>query len=140
MPLMPAFRFRSKDSGVVGRLIAGYGELEFLLSICVGYVLASQHDRPPSITRAQHRTKYESMGIKWLFKIRGEKKRIDEASQLMRGLFTQVGMRSEFDETMNAMRACLKIRNLFAHCHWARSKKRGLSSSFSKKQPSPRIR
>ena len=35
-------------------------------------------------------------------------------------------MSSQFDETINAMRACMKIRDLFAHCHWARSKKRGL--------------
>lgn len=27
---------------------------------------------------------------------------------------------------MGAMQQCLKIRNLFAHCHWAQSKKRGL--------------
>lgn len=29
-------------------------------------------------------------------------------------------------EIMGAMHQCLKIRNLFAHCHWAQFKKRGL--------------
>src|SRR5262249_42499963 len=108
------------------RLIAGYGELEYLLSVCVGRSLASGRNRPSSRSRLAHRSKYENLGTKMIFRVRGEKKRIDAASRLMRQSYAKAGMISEFDETMNAMRACMNIRNLFAHCHWARSKKRGL--------------
>ena len=61
-----------------------------------------------------------------IFRVRGERHRIDIASKLLLGVCTRANMRSDFDLTLNAMRACLRIRNLFAHCHWAQSKKRGL--------------
>ena len=126
MPLMPAFHRRKKDAAIVGRLITGYGELELLLAICVGTALATKRNIPDGYTEFQHRHRYEGVGIKLIFRIRGEKNRIDAASKLMRGAFTAANMGSEYDETMNAMRACLRIRNLFAHCHWGQSRKRGL--------------
>jgi hypothetical protein len=124
--LMPAFRFRRKNSATVGRLIAGYGELEFLLSVCAGRAIAAKRKIPPNTMRGVHRAKYENRGTKLIFRIRGEKKRIDDASRTVRAAYKSVGLGPELDETLNAMRACLLFRNLFAHCHWARSKKRGL--------------
>jgi len=126
MPLMPAFHRRKKDAAVVGRLITGYGELEFLLAICVGTALAAKRNISAGYNRFQHRIRYEHVGIKLIFRIRGERKRIDIASKLIRQAFTAANMQSEYDETMNAMRACLRIRNQFAHCHWGQSRKRGL--------------
>jgi hypothetical protein len=124
--LMPAFRFRRKNSATVGRLIAGYGELEYLLSVCAGRAIAVKRRIPPNTMRVVHRAKYENRGTKLIFRIRGEKKRIDIASRIMRPAYTGAGLGAELDETLNAMRASLLFRNLFAHCHWARSKKRGL--------------
>ena len=80
MPLMPAFHRRKKDSAVVGRLIAGYGELEFLLAMCTGVALAARRKPDPKHTRPRHRIRYEHIGIKRFFKIRGEQNRIDYAN------------------------------------------------------------
>src|SRR5262249_9540756 len=44
----------------------------------------------------------------------------------MHKVFFKMGMRADYIEIMGAMATCLKIRNLFAHCHWGQSKKRGL--------------
>jgi hypothetical protein len=128
MPLMPAFRRRKKDAGAVGRLITGYGELELCLSKCVGVALALKRNPPAeSQKRYMHRIRYENFAIKLVFRMRrGEKKRIDDCAKIMRPVFTRLGLTSQFDEAVNAMRACLRIRNLFAHCTWTQSKKRGL--------------
>ena len=54
------------------------------------------------------------------FLTRGEKARIDlvkdreKEDQSMR----LTGVKAEFAETLAAVRACRKIRNDFAHCHW----------------------
>ncbi len=112
---------------MVGRLVVGYGELELCLAKCVGMALAFKRN-PPSDpqTRYIHRIRYENFAIKLIFRLRGEKKRIDTASKIMRQAYTQVGLRSEFDAAINALRACLGVRNLLAHCAWTQSKKRGL--------------
>jgi hypothetical protein len=126
MPLMPAFRRRRKDSAVVGRLIAGYGELEFLLAMCTGVALAARRKPNPKHTSPRHRIRYEHIGIERFFRIRGEQNRIDYAKKQMHKVFFKMGMRADYIEIMGAMATCLKIRNLFAHCHWGQSKKRGL--------------
>jgi hypothetical protein len=126
MPLMPAFHRRKKDSAVVGRLIAGHGELEFLLAMCTGVALAARRKPDPKHTRPRHRIRYEHIGIKRFFRIRGEQYRIDYAKKQMHKVFFKMGMRADYIEIMGAMATCLKIRNLFAHCHWGQSKKRGL--------------
>jgi hypothetical protein len=126
MPLMPAFRRRRKDSAIVGRLIAGYGELEFLLAFCVGAALASRRKPLPNHARGRHRIRYEHIAIKQIFRIRGESNRIQVAKRLMYKSFLKAEMKSEYIHTMGAMKDCLKIRNLFTHCHWGQSRKRGL--------------
>jgi hypothetical protein len=127
MPLMPAFHRRKKEAAIIGRLIAGYGELEFLLAICSGVALAARRKPNPRHTRPQHWHRYENIGIKQFFKIRGERNRIDYAKKQMHKVFFKMEMRTDYIEIMGAMGACLKIRNLFAHSHWAdHSKKRGV--------------
>jgi hypothetical protein len=70
--------------------------------------------------------RYENIAIKRLFRIRGESNRFEESKRLMYKSFLQAGMKSEYMHTVGAMKECLKIRNLFAHCHWGQSRKRGL--------------
>jgi hypothetical protein len=108
MPLMPAFRRRRKDSAIVGRLTAGYGELEFLLAFCVGAALASRRKPLPKHARGRHRIRYEHIAIKQIFRIRGESNRIREAKRLMYKSFLKAGMKSEYIHTMGAMKDCLK--------------------------------
>jgi hypothetical protein len=61
-----------------------------------------------------------------MFRERGESKRFNRAKKRMNKEFAGAGLKGDYIETMSAMHQCLKIRNLFAHCHWAQSKKRGL--------------
>jgi len=127
MPLMPAFLRRKKEAAVVGRLIVGYAELEFLLAMCAGVALATCHKPNPKHTMPQHRIRYERIGIKRFFKIRGVQNRIDYAKKQMHKVYFKMKMRADYIEIMGAMAACLEYRNLFAHCHWeGHSKKPGL--------------
>lgn len=126
MPLMPAFRRRKKSAAVVGRLLAGYGELEFLLAFCVGTADASSMKPKPGQQIGEHRIHHEYLAIKDMFRERGESKRFEMAKKRMNKTFANAGMKADYSDTMGAMSQCLKIRNLFSHCHWAQSKKRGL--------------
>ena len=74
----------------------------------------------------QHRILHENRAIKNMFKERGESNRFNKAKQRMHRAYIKAGLKGDYIETMGAIHQCLKIRNLFAHCHWAQSKKRGL--------------
>src|SRR5262249_11684410 len=103
MPLMPAFRRRRKASAIVGRLLAGYGEVEFLLAFCcAGPALASRRRPVPGHTRAIHRSRYENIAIKRIFRIRGGTGRINAAKKLTYKSFLETGMKAEYDHTMGA--------------------------------------
>jgi hypothetical protein len=126
MPLMPAFRRRKKSAAVVGRLLAGYGELELLLAYCVGTADAARTKPKPGQQIGEHRIHYENQAIKDLFRNRGGYERLKMAKKRMNKAFAEAGLKNDYIETMGAMQKCLEVRNLFAHCHWAQSKKRGL--------------
>jgi hypothetical protein len=126
MPLMPAFRRRKTSAAIVGRLLAGYGELELLLAFCVGAAIASRTTRKPGQQIGEHRNHHENQAIKDMFRERGESNRFKTAKKRMNKVFAATGCKGDYIETMGAMHRCLEIRNLFAHCHWAQSKKRGL--------------
>ena len=126
MPLMPAFRRRKTSAAIVGRLLAGYGELELLVAFCVGAANASRTTRKPGQQIGEHRNHHENQAIKDMFRERGESNRFKMAKKRMNKVFAATGLKGDYIETMGAMHRCLEIRNLFAHCHWAQSKKRGL--------------
>jgi hypothetical protein len=126
VPLMPAFRRRKTSAAIVGRLLAGYGELELLLAFCVGTANASRTTPKPGQQIGEHRIYHEHQAIKDMFRERGESNRFKTAKKHMNKVFAAAGLKGDYIETMGAMHQCLKIRNLFAHCHWAQSKKRGL--------------
>jgi len=123
---MPAFRRRKKNAAVVGRLLASYGDLELLLAFCVGAADASRIKPKAGQLIGQHRIHYEYQAIKDIFRERGETKRFTMAKKRMNKVFAAAGIKSDYIEIMGAMHQCLKVRNLFSHCHWAQSKKRGL--------------
>jgi hypothetical protein len=101
MTLMPAFHRHAQEAAIIGRLLIGYGELEYMLSVCLGRVLED-------IERAQ----------RTLFVIRGETNRLRIAEELTRYPYFQKQLGAEFTETMRAMELCRQIRNQFAHCHF----------------------
>jgi hypothetical protein len=126
MPLMPAFHRRKQNAASVGRLVTGYGELEFLLAWCAGTALACEIPINHGKTAAQHRIAGEHEGVRRIFSIRGETNRIDAAKRLIRPAALKAGMQNDYIELMASFKSCLRIRNSFAHCNWHLSKKRGL--------------
>ncbi len=68
--IMPAFDRYPKEAKLIGRILAGYGELEFGLCHCVG----------------QARNDLD-MVLKVMFRARGEKQRIETADAIGRSQF-----------------------------------------------------
>jgi hypothetical protein len=79
MTLMPAFHRHAQEAAIIGRLLMGYGELEFMLSGCLGRVLEDME-------RAQ----------RTLFVIRGETNRLRIAEELTRYPYFQKKLGAEF--------------------------------------------
>ncbi|HEX2649221.1 MAG TPA: hypothetical protein VHN19_04690 [Burkholderiales bacterium] len=85
----------------IGRMVAGYSELEFGLFACID----SAHDDYDALFKAMFRT-------------RGETQRLDVADAIGRYKFHALGLGTEFEMTLGGLRRCLTIRNQFAHSHW----------------------
>ena len=98
---MPVFLDAPEEANIIGRLITGYGELEFDLAMCLSRFT---HDRE-SAFRA-------------MFRVRSEGGRLHIAESLLFGPLTSLGLRNEYTDVKGAMRYCLRIRNQYAHCHW----------------------
>lgn len=99
--IMPAFDRFPKEGTIIGRLLAGYGELELQLCFCV------------STARGDF-----NMAFKAIFRPRGETQRIDIADAMGREPYRDANLGTPFEEAIGAVRHCLKIRNQFSHCYW----------------------
>lgn len=89
-----------KETAILGRLLAGYGELEFgLLSVLSSYL-------PPATA------------MKIMFRTRGEDQRIQLADAIIRDRITTSPLLERYSETVADMGHCKTIRNQYAHCHW----------------------
>jgi len=99
--IMPAFLDYQKEAAIIGRLLAGYGELEYDLSICLGATLEKAET-----------------AVRTLFRVRGEKQRIDTADALMRDVYISNELGNEYCEAIGNMHWCRTCRNQYAHCHW----------------------
>lgn len=130
MPLMPAFRRRKKNAAVVGRLIAGYNDLELLLALCIGMVMASKKRPHPTKDIFAVRHVCEKRGLKALYRIQGAERRLKQARKWTKKEFEKAGLKKEYEETLAALGRCRKFRNLFAHSLYGQSKKRGLFFVF----------
>jgi hypothetical protein len=101
MPLMSAFLLYPKEAAIIGRLLAGYGELEFVFANCLA-VTASP----------------KQAALRGYFAIRGEAIRLDIAKNFAHDAFGQVGLANKFLSAYSDMKFCHKARNTYAHCHW----------------------
>jgi len=99
--LMPAFRIFPEEAEIIGRLLAGYTELEIDLMDCV-HVARDDLDAT----------------LKAMFRVRGETQRIGVADALGRHTYRKLKLDTEFGMAIGNMRFCLKIRNQYAHCNW----------------------
>ena len=100
-PIMPAFDRYPKEAELIGKILAGYGELEFGLCHCV----------------SQARNDFD-MVLKVMFRARGETQRIQVADAMGRSQFYSLKLGDLFSEAIADLHECRKIRNRYAHCNW----------------------
>lgn len=110
MVMSTDLRHYPEETMILGRLLGGYGELEFDIAFLLQFALGDDRD----------------VAFKALFGIRGETARINLAHNLMRRHYEAAGLGEDYSEAIGAMRHCLKIRNQYAHCHWLRNLVHGL--------------
>jgi hypothetical protein len=99
--IMPAFANFPHEAEIIGRLLAGYTNLEIGLMNCVQVV----------------RGDFDTV-LKAMFRARGETARIDIADAFGRHHYDSAKLGTEFSMAISAVRYCLRIRNQYAHCGW----------------------
>jgi hypothetical protein len=107
--IMPCFDRFPKEGNLIGRLLAGYGELELEMCACLA---ATTDDL--------------SAAIKRLFGIRGEYKRIKTADAMMKASYASAGLASKYNHVIGNMDWCRTVRNQYAHCNWYDTTAEGL--------------
>lgn len=100
-PLIGAFDTFQAEGLLVGKILAGYAQLEVDLLHCI----------------ATARQDFNTT-VKALFRTRGETQRLEIADALARARYHDLDLGTEFEMAIGAMRYCLKIRNQYAHCGW----------------------
>lgn len=101
MAILRAFQDFPAEAALIGRMLAGYADLEIDLMNCVKAVRGDL-----------------DLALKTMFRGRGNAQRIDIADALGRQPYHGLGIGTEFEAAIAAVRYCLKIRNLYAHCTW----------------------
>ena len=102
--LMPCFR---PDQGfvegiILGRLFAGYGEIELQMCRCLIVLEKWDYDGP----------------IRNVFGERNAETRIKIVKKALRTEYGAAGFRPVMAEVFSDMDYCRKIRNQYAHCQW----------------------
>jgi hypothetical protein len=95
---MPAFHVFKAEAEIIGRLLAGYGELEYVMAMCLGAAFAD-----------------EATAIRTLYRMKSE--RVTVADSLLFPLCEQNGLAGPYTAAIGGMRHCARIRNQFAHCN-----------------------
>jgi hypothetical protein len=101
IPVLPCFLRHQDEASIIGRLLAGYGELEMDLALTVGHIIGDM-----------------TTAFKVMFRTRGESQRIELADALGRLKQPEGRERTMFEEAIAGMKFCVQIRNQYAHCHW----------------------
>lgn len=101
MTVLRAFADYPAEAALIGRMLAGYADLEIDLMHCAKAVRGDL-----------------DLALKTMFRGRGNSQRIDLAVAIGRRPYDELGLGAEFDSAIIAVRLCLRIRNLYAHCTW----------------------
>jgi hypothetical protein len=107
LPFMPAFLRHPEEAAIIGRLLTGYGELEYVMAMCLGAAMDDEHT-----------------AIRTLFRMKSE--RVTVANSLLFPLCDRFGLAGPYSAAIGGMRHCAKIRNLYAHSNWADDANSGL--------------
>ena len=100
MAILRAFDRFAPEAALIGRMLAGYADLEIDMMSCVKVAIGDDLDT----------------SLKALFRCRGETQRIDVADALARHAYRQLRLDTQFSAAIGAVRRCLTIRNRYAHC------------------------
>jgi hypothetical protein len=113
---MPCFQpDQAFTEGVVlGRILAGYGELELTMCECV------------IETKRLMNENILDLPIRDIFGKRGAEQRIKIAKKSLLAEYTKANLQTELVETLKDMEWCRLIRNQYAHCHWYWTQQEGL--------------
>jgi hypothetical protein len=108
---MPCFKpGQAFDEGIIiGRLLAGYGELELGMCSCL-IAVEGMFDRP----------------IRLLFSQRGEKLRMKTAERALKSDYANTGLLDDLMQALESLDWCRQIRNQYSHCHWYWTSQEGL--------------
>ncbi|MBN9310512.1 hypothetical protein [Devosia sp.] len=98
----PAFTRFPEEANLLGQLVLGYGELDISFALMAGMAIGKQFE----VLHAVHQ-------------VRSETARLDIAHALSSKAFSSLGLKDDYVEAKSAVKHCLKIRNQYAHCHWA---------------------
>jgi len=101
MNTFKAFNKYKEEGTIIGRLLAGYADIELCLFHCV------------NVARDDFDTVYKVM-----FKARGETRRIDMANIFGKQKYHELGLGTQFEMAISTTQYCLKIRNQYAHSLW----------------------
>jgi hypothetical protein len=107
--IIPAFRHAAEEGKLVGRLLAGYSELEVEM---LGCAIAVTHDTDAS--------------VRALYGMRGEFNRIKSMRSLTEAAFVKAGFGTTYTAAMDDIDWCRTIRNQYAHCQWYYTSEEGL--------------
>jgi hypothetical protein len=97
----PAFHRHRRAAAIVGRILAAFGELEYIIAEAAGKATNNKE----TVLRA-------------LYRLRATSSRIDLSDTLMRPICMRANLVDEHATMMDALWHCHKIRNQFAHCNW----------------------
>ncbi len=94
-----------EEANYLARILAGYGELEWEFTMCLGAVLGDNEQ-----------------ALRALFRMRSERYRVEVGDALMRSAYTEAKLTPPYTRAIGQIRWCMTLRNQYAHCHWVRDK------------------
>ena len=111
MSLMPCFDKGQglDESTVLARLLAGYGEIELQMCMCL-IVVEGDIDTP----------------IRAIFEKTGAERRIKKGRKALRTEYAKAGLLTELAVALADLDWCRQIRNQYSHCQWFWIASRGL--------------
>ncbi|GJL57259.1 MAG: hypothetical protein NPIRA03_01160 [Nitrospirales bacterium] len=101
MNISQAFAEFPAEAAIIGRILAGYTDLELALMNCV----KSAREDMDTVLKA-------------MFRARGETQRVDIADAFGRQAYRALELGTQFEMGLGAIRHCMKIRNQYSHCIW----------------------
>ena len=89
--IVPEFSKFRQEEALIGKLVIGYGELEFALARAVQWIIDD-----------------EDIALRWLYKSRGESQRISTAEALTFHVLRGHSLETMFAQAVDAMKHCLE--------------------------------